>query len=171
MNLKEQFKKFPNFKPSEFVCPCCGVNTISFNLMQMLQKARTQSNTPFGINSACRCIFYTKKRGWSLTSSHLIQKLNLEYKECLAVDIRNNNEFILNMFESFDIPNNSIERFNFLKKLIETFGNSTRFTNDKNLRLLKSLLDVGFIRIGISKTFIHVDIDMSKDKNVCWIYK
>lgn len=36
--------------------------------------------------------------------------------------------------------------------------------------LLWCLQDVGFNRIGIAKTFIHVDIDKDKDKNVIWTY-
>jgi|SRR3989338_9474073 len=27
-----------------------------------------------------------------------------------------------------------------------------------------------FYRIGIAKTFIHVDVDTLKDKDVCWMY-
>lgn len=36
--------------------------------------------------------------------------------------------------------------------------------------ILKSLIDVGFNRIGISKSFIHVDIDTTKSPNVIWLY-
>ena len=36
--------------------------------------------------------------------------------------------------------------------------------------LLNCLLDVGFKRIGISKSFIHVDIDDEKDDQVIWTY-
>lgn len=36
--------------------------------------------------------------------------------------------------------------------------------------ILKSLLAVGFTRIGIGKTFIHVDDDVYKDQNVTWLY-
>jgi zinc D-Ala-D-Ala carboxypeptidase len=37
-------------------------------------------------------------------------------------------------------------------------------------RILKSLLDVGFQRLGLSKNFIHVDIDDSKPQEVMWTY-
>jgi len=33
------------------------------------------------------------------------------------------------------------------------------------------LLEVGFTRIGIGNTFIHVDIDKDKSQNVIWTYK
>lgn len=36
--------------------------------------------------------------------------------------------------------------------------------------ILRSLIAVGFTRIGIAKTFIHVDLDPSKDERVVWVY-
>jgi uncharacterized protein YcbK (DUF882 family) len=36
--------------------------------------------------------------------------------------------------------------------------------------LLRVLRRVGFTRIGIAKTFIHVDIDQLKFQNVTWVY-
>jgi len=36
--------------------------------------------------------------------------------------------------------------------------------------ILEALRSVGFTRIGISKTFIHVDLDYSKSQNVTWLY-
>ena len=36
--------------------------------------------------------------------------------------------------------------------------------------LLHALRTVGFTRIGIGKTFIHVDIDPDKDQSVTWLY-
>ena len=37
-------------------------------------------------------------------------------------------------------------------------------------KLLNLLLEVGFNRIGIAKSFIHVDIDKNKSQNVIWGY-
>ena len=37
-------------------------------------------------------------------------------------------------------------------------------------KLLNLLLEAGFNRIGIAKTFIHVDIDKNKSQNVIWGY-
>jgi len=34
--------------------------------------------------------------------------------------------------------------------------------------ILKSLLSVGFNRLGIYSTFIHVDMDNDKNQNVIW---
>jgi uncharacterized protein YcbK (DUF882 family) len=36
--------------------------------------------------------------------------------------------------------------------------------------LINCLLDVGFNRIGVAKTFIHVDIDFDKAQGVIWTY-
>jgi uncharacterized protein YcbK (DUF882 family) len=36
--------------------------------------------------------------------------------------------------------------------------------------IVNALLDVGFTRIGIAKTFIHVDCDTSKSQQVTWVY-
>jgi len=37
-------------------------------------------------------------------------------------------------------------------------------------RLIEVLMLVGFNRLGIAKTFIHVDNDPDKSKNVIWVY-
>ncbi len=37
-------------------------------------------------------------------------------------------------------------------------------------KLYDILRSVGFQRIGVAKTFIHVDIDFDKDQDVFWVY-
>ena len=37
-------------------------------------------------------------------------------------------------------------------------------------KILSGLLEAGFTRIGIHKTFIHADIDESKPEEVVWMY-
>ncbi len=37
-------------------------------------------------------------------------------------------------------------------------------------KVIKALLEAGFTRIGIAKTFIHADNDPDKPKNVIWEY-
>ena len=37
--------------------------------------------------------------------------------------------------------------------------------------ILNSLMDIGITRFGIGKSFIHCDIDNSKDEDVIWLYK
>lgn len=36
--------------------------------------------------------------------------------------------------------------------------------------MLTALMEVGFNRIGVGSTFIHVDIDKNKSQNVIWTY-
>ncbi|MBL4820133.1 MAG: DUF882 domain-containing protein [Gammaproteobacteria bacterium] len=45
-------------------------------------------------------------------------------------------------------------------------------TNDSRTRflVLDALISVGFNRIGIADTFIHVDLDLQKSKQVIWTY-
>ena len=43
-------------------------------------------------------------------------------------------------------------------------------TSKHRFRLLTALLEVGFNRIGVASTFIHVDIDKNKSQNVIWTY-
>lgn len=46
-----------------------------------------------------------------------------------------------------------------------------RCTTSRNrFKIVKSLLDAGFTRIGIGKTFIHADIDRKKTPGVVWLY-
>lgn len=47
---------------------------------------------------------------------------------------------------------------------IEAIGDRNRYL------IITSLLAVGFNRIGIGQTFIHVDDDPVKDKQVVWLY-
>jgi uncharacterized protein YcbK (DUF882 family) len=36
--------------------------------------------------------------------------------------------------------------------------------------LLMALLTAAFARVGIGKDFIHVDIDRTKPRDICWLY-
>ena len=40
----------------------------------------------------------------------------------------------------------------------------------QRLQIIKGLLDAGFTRIGIAKTFIHADCDMESPQEVMWLY-
>lgn len=43
---------------------------------------------------------------------------------------------------------------------------------DSRLRMeiVKAAINAGISRIGIGKTFVHVDVDESKPQNVMWLY-
>lgn len=47
---------------------------------------------------------------------------------------------------------------------IKATDSKTRF------KIVKALIQVGFTRIGIADTFIHVDLDIDKTQNVIWTY-
>lgn len=47
---------------------------------------------------------------------------------------------------------------------ISCFDSRSRFI------ILSSLLNAGFTRVGIAKSFIHVDCDIDKPKMVSWLY-
>jgi len=47
---------------------------------------------------------------------------------------------------------------------IKATDSNTRF------KIVKALIEVGFNRIGIADTFIHVDLDLDKTQNVIWTY-
>lgn len=42
--------------------------------------------------------------------------------------------------------------------------------NAERFFIVKALMDAGFNRIGIGNTFVHVDLDNEKPKNVIWTY-
>jgi uncharacterized protein YcbK (DUF882 family) len=43
-------------------------------------------------------------------------------------------------------------------------------TSTQRYKIINALLIAGFTRIGVAKTFIHVDIDQDKARNVIWTY-
>jgi len=43
-------------------------------------------------------------------------------------------------------------------------------TSANRFKIVNALRQVGFTRIGIAKTFIHVDMDTTKSQNVYWLY-
>ena len=47
---------------------------------------------------------------------------------------------------------------------IETIYSRNRY------KILNTAIRIGFHRIGIAKTFIHLDIDKTKDEEVVWLY-
>ena len=60
------------FKESEFECKCgCGANNMQEEMLRRLGNARQFTNTPFSLNSACRCEKHNKAAGSKPTSSHV----------------------------------------------------------------------------------------------------
>ena len=42
--------------------------------------------------------------------------------------------------------------------------------SDRRFLIIEALLYVGFTRIGVADTFIHVDLDTNKQHNLIWTY-
>ncbi len=54
---------------------------------------------------------------------------------------------------------------------VKGFASDIRADNSADrFLILRALIVVGFRRIGIAKTFIHVDNDPDKDQHVAWLY-
>ncbi len=71
--MTDFWKKIKHFEKEEFACKCgCGSNIMSRDFVKMLDIARGYANTPFNINSACRCPAHNKKENGFVTSSHLV---------------------------------------------------------------------------------------------------
>ena len=74
----EDWKKFPNFKKSEFKCKCNGKycngypSKIAYSLVEILQKTRDKYNKPITITSGLRCKKHNKAVGGVSTSKHMI---------------------------------------------------------------------------------------------------
>ena len=43
-------------------------------------------------------------------------------------------------------------------------------SSNRRFLIVKALMEVGFTRIGIGDTFVHVDSDPDKVENVIWLY-
>lgn len=83
-----------NFSRSEFACKCgCGVAMAPPHLLEALQQARDEIDSPIRINSGFRCTEHNKAVGGSEDSEHLTGE---------AVDLR---------------CENSTERWNLLRVL------------------------------------------------------
>ena len=43
-------------------------------------------------------------------------------------------------------------------------------SNANRMKIVRALIEAGFVRIGIGKTFVHADDDAAKSQNVMWHY-
>ena len=72
-----------NFSRSEFACPCCGLDTIDPDLVDILQHSRDAVGLPYPINSGCRCQKHNRDVGGVASSAHTPKDGGL----CHAADI------------------------------------------------------------------------------------
>lgn len=113
-----------NFDSREFACPCCGLDKVSTEMVELLQKARVAAGIPFKINSGVRCEKHNAEVGGVDSSAHV---------GGYACDI-------------------------------------SCVDSKRRYIILSALKSAGFTRLGIAKTFIHVDNDPTKPKSVTWVY-
>lgn len=60
------------FTKEEFACKCgCGFDTVSEELLTVLNDIRSHYKTPVKINSGCRCPAHNKAEGGALNSPHM----------------------------------------------------------------------------------------------------
>jgi len=129
----------PHFSRLEFACPCCGVDAVSPNLVETLERMRAALNRRragsveqgLTIVSGCRCSSHNAAEGGVLGSAHLTDLAAREY--CEAADL------------------------------------AAPASRDR-YQLLRAALDVGITRIGIGRTFVHVDVDPAAAQEVLWLY-
>ena len=67
MNYTPEF-----FKPSEFVCPCCGRGRVTSLLVLWLDLLRRAWREPIAVNSGWRCAPHNAEVGGAERSRHLI---------------------------------------------------------------------------------------------------
>ncbi|MBV6343666.1 D-Ala-D-Ala carboxypeptidase family metallohydrolase [Candidatus Magnetobacterium casense] len=71
-----------NFRRSEFECRCgCGLDTISYELVEALQILREQLGCAIHVTSGCRCEAHNQAVGGEENSQHLLKN------GCRAADI------------------------------------------------------------------------------------
>lgn len=60
-----------NFKRKEFQCPCCDVDTVDAQLIEILQRLRDHFEKRVVVTSGSRCNAYNEKIGGGKKSQHL----------------------------------------------------------------------------------------------------
>lgn len=64
-------ERFPNFKPRELACKCCGLFMYDHKTLTNLQKLRDFWKAPLVITSGTRCEDHNKRVGGATNSLHL----------------------------------------------------------------------------------------------------
>lgn len=82
MNLSKHFKR------EEFACPHCGLDTIDYELVNVLETVREHFNKPVIINSGYRCPAHNAAVGGSENSQHLYGRAaDIVVKDVLPEDV------------------------------------------------------------------------------------
>ena len=62
---------YPNFKPEEFACKCCGAVMVREGLVAALQELRGRYGKPITITSGYRCVHHNTAIGGAVKSRHM----------------------------------------------------------------------------------------------------
>lgn len=63
--------RWPNFRPQELACKCCGTLEVHYKALDGLQSLRKQWGSPIQITSATRCTKHNNRVGGAKDSYHL----------------------------------------------------------------------------------------------------
>jgi len=134
----------PNFSRQEFACKCgCGVDAVDPILVMQLERMRASAGVPLSIRSGCRCQNHNREEGGKDDSAHL--SIPPPVPSPAAGGGVGGGE-----------PCQAVD-------LVAGAG-AERF------RLLGAAYEAGFVRMGIGRDFLHVDVDPDKPQRVIWLY-
>lgn len=137
---------------SQISCPCGCDGVVNDRLLIVLDKVREKFGKPININSGFRCESHDLDVHLGLLKKrHDKDEINrVKYKELSELESAKDRTSSHIKGLAVDIRcDNSLDRF-------------------KLINILLAYLPV--MRIGIAKTFIHIDIDEDKPQNVMWTY-
>lgn len=60
-----------NFKPKEFACPCCSLDSMNAKFLENLDELRDRISIPLKINSGFRCATHNRAVKGAIDSYHL----------------------------------------------------------------------------------------------------
>lgn len=64
-------ERYPNFRPQELACKCCGHLILHYETMDALQRLRTMWQAPMRITSGTRCAKHNERVGGAKGSLHM----------------------------------------------------------------------------------------------------
>ncbi len=139
------------FKEKELACPCCDQNNFSPDLLETLNRMREMLMAPLFLNSAYRCT----QHDLNIHLTKLIKKRESrvitfnEYEELIDIEVK---------------KQRTSSHIKGLATDLRVNGSNQRFM------IVNVAREYGINRIGIAKTFIHVDKDIDKPQNLIWLY-
>lgn len=180
-----------NFTDDEFRCPVCGESLMSPDFIDKLQSGRDVAAVAFHINSGFRCLFHNEAVGGIEDSTHLIGRAS----DIRAKDSRERYRILKGLFTAgfdresvaeaihrgwsngmrlrsyvYGLERDDVERTHPHLKSWQDMSDddrkSTYWSADAVMKLLESS---GFQRIKVASTYVHVDNDPDKVRDVLWL--